>query len=103
MNRRTFGKLAGLAAFGGLAETAKAAEQDVPHPKLPTLGEEVVLEDEKLLIAFDSISGALVRTACKSSGWIVQRRPGLGVSFHLLAPLPKRRDNFVLGSKQPAA
>jgi hypothetical protein len=103
MDRRTFSKLAGLGAFAALADGRDAAAQDVPNPALPKLGAEVVLEDAELLVAFDSISGALVRMVRKSSNWVIERRPELGLSFRLLAPLPKRRDNFVIGSKQRAA
>lgn len=103
MNRRTFGKLAGLAALTGLAEGPKATAQDMPHPELPQLGAEVVLEDAELLVAFDSLSGALVRMVRKSSGWTIERRPEFGASFRLLVPLSKRRDNFVLGAKQKAS
>ena len=39
----------------------------------------------------------------KSTGWVIERRPDLAVSFRLHAPLPNRRDNFVLGQKQRAA
>jgi len=64
---------------------------------------EVVLQDSKLLVAFDSSSGALLRLEDKSSHWMIERRPELGISFRLHAPLPGRRDNFVLGKKQVAA
>jgi hypothetical protein len=64
--------------------------------------DEVVLEDRSLLVAFDSSSGALVRMENKSTKWVIERRPDLAVSFRLHAPLPVRRDNFVLGEKQRA-
>jgi len=64
---------------------------------------QVELQDEKCLIAFDSNSGALTRWEDKATHWILERRPELGISFRLLAPLPDRRDNFVLGQKQKAA
>lgn len=103
MDRRTFGKLAGLATFGALSNGAegKAQEgtQSVPVTKL---GEEVVLEDAQLRVAFDSISGALVRMERKSGTWVIERRPELGVSFRLFVPLSKRRENFILGTKQKA-
>jgi hypothetical protein len=38
----------------------------------------------------------------KPTNWIVERRPALGASFRMLAPLSGRRDNFVLGQKQRA-
>ncbi len=64
------------------------------------LAKEVVLEDESLRIAFDAQSGALARLEAKSTGWTIERRPELGLSFRLHAPLPGRRDNFVLGRNQ---
>jgi len=64
---------------------------------------EVILEDDHTLAAFDSDSGALTRLVNKPTGWKIERRPELGVSFRLHAPLPDRRDNFVLGTKQHAA
>jgi hypothetical protein len=64
---------------------------------------EVILEDKFLRVAFDSDSGALTRLEDKSTHWTVERRPELGMSFRLHAPLPDQRDNFVLGAKQHAS
>lgn len=64
---------------------------------------EVKLEDNALLVAFDSHSGALTRLVDKADHWTIERRPELGVSFRLFAPLPDRRYNPVLGQKQHAA
>ena len=94
MNRRTFNALAGLTAASAL--TGSAAQSSSP-------GGEIVLEDDTLLAAFDSNSGALTRLESKPTHWQIQRRPELGVSFRLHAPLPNRRYNFVLGSKQRLA
>src|SRR5580698_4484070 len=66
-------------------------------------GGDVTLEDNSLLISFDSDSGALTRFENKNPHWLVERRPELGVSFRLFAPLPTRRYNPVLGQKQHAA
>ena len=68
----------------------------------PAWAEELILQDTRLLVAFDRSSGALTRLEDKSTHWIIERRPELGVSFRLHAPLPNRRDNFVLGAKQKA-
>jgi hypothetical protein len=38
---------------------------------------EVILEDVKLLVAFDSDSGALTRLEDKNSHWVIERRPEL--------------------------
>ncbi len=64
---------------------------------------ETVLQDDSWLAAFDNGSGALTRLENKTTHWTLERRPELGLSFRLLAPLPDRRDNFVLGEKQRAA
>lgn len=64
---------------------------------------EVTLENDSLLVSFDSDSGALTRLVDKTSDWTVERRPDLGGSFRLYAPLPHRRYNPVFGQKQHAA
>ncbi len=63
---------------------------------------EVSLEDEALQVTFNATSGALTRIEDKSTHWVIERRPELGASFRLHAPLPNRRYNFVLGQKQRA-
>ncbi len=69
----------------------------------PAFAAEVTLQDKTLLVAFDSNTGALTRLEDKSAHWIIERRPELGASFRLHAPMPDRRDNFVLGEKQRAS
>ena len=96
MDRREFNKLAGLTAIGVLAGSGELAAQQLAS------AHEIVLEDRDLLVAFDRESGALTRMERKSAQWTIQRRPALGASFRLLVPLPNRRTNFVLGSKQRA-
>jgi len=104
MDRRTFGKLAGLAVFGTVAESKEARAQADKIIKATTAtGEEIMLQDSELLVAFDKGSGALTRLERRSTGWKIGRRPELGVSFRMLAPLPDRRANFVLGQEQSAA
>ncbi len=105
MDRRTFNKLASLAAIGAVTEGTEAYARPVSQVEGAgaAQGAEVVLEDTHLLVAFDSNSGALTRMVRKSTGWVIERRPELGVSFRLLAPLPHQRANFVLGQKQRAA
>ena len=63
-------------------------------------GREVIVEDNKLLVAFDSDTAALTRMEDKSTHWVIERRPELGVSFRLFAPLPERRYNPVFGQRQ---
>ena len=64
--------------------------------------DEVILQDSKLLVAFDSSTGALIRMENKTTNWKIMRRPELGVSFRMLVPMPDRRMNYVLGQKQLA-
>lgn len=97
MNRRTFNKLAGLAALAALADIDMSAEEAA------TISGEVVLQNNDFLVAFDPATGALARMEHKPTNWVIQRRPALGVSFRMLVPLPGRRANFVLGQKQQAA
>ncbi len=68
----------------------------------PVEAREIVLQDSKILVAFDSQSGALTKLVDKTTGWTVERRPDLGISFRMLVPLPDRQDNFILGQKQRA-
>ena len=68
----------------------------------PLQARELVLQDGMLRVAFDRSSGALIRLEDKTTGWVVERRPELGVSFRLFAPLPERRWNPVLGQEQLA-
>ncbi len=68
----------------------------------PAFAQEIVIQDDSMLVAFNSHSGALVRMERKSTQWTVERRPELGASFRLFVPLPNRRDNYVLGQKQRA-
>lgn len=104
MDRRTFNKLASLAAIGALAEGSElnAKQSGLAVDTRAASAGEVVLQDQELLVAFDVGSGALIRLERKSTHWMIERRPELGVSFRLHAPLPDRRDNFVLGQKQRA-
>ena len=80
--------LAGGLVFAAFARSAAAGE--------------VVLEDSQLQVAFDSDSGALIHLESKSPHWVLERRPELGASFRLFAPLPHRRYNPVFGPKQHA-
>jgi hypothetical protein len=96
MDRRTFNKLTGMTALGALTQGVSRANAAMETG-------EVVLEDDAFHIAFDSGSGALTRMVRKPTGWTIERRPELGMSFRLLAPLPHRRANYVFGQKQRAS
>jgi hypothetical protein len=102
MDRRDFNKLTGSAAMGIAVKGSDLFghtnnRNDGADSFLP---DELVLEDNELLVAFDSATGALARIVRKSSHWVIQRRPELGVSFRHAVPFPGRRTNFVLGTKQ---
>lgn len=64
---------------------------------------EVVLSDSKVTIAFDKKTGALTRLVDKTDHWTIERRPALGATFRILAPMPGRRDNFIQSPDQKAA
>jgi len=64
---------------------------------------EVTLEDHSLRVSFDSDSGALTRLENRMTHWTIERRPDLGVSFRLFAPLPNHRFSPILGQKQRVA
>jgi len=100
MDRRTFNKLASLAAMSAIADRAEAYAAATATAAEP---DELVLEDSALLVAFDKGTGAITRMHRKSTDWMIERRPELGVSFRILAPLPNQRTNFVLGRRQRAA
>ncbi len=69
----------------------------------PLYGSDITLHDDRFSVSFDSNSGALTRFEDKSTHWVIERRPELGVSFRLFAPLPTRRYNPVFGQKQHVA
>lgn len=69
----------------------------------PPMAADTALEDSRLSVTFDTASGALTKLEDKSLHWMIERRPELGASFRLHAPLPQERYNFVLGQKQRAA
>ncbi|HEY9534007.1 MAG TPA: DUF6259 domain-containing protein [Mucilaginibacter sp.] len=68
----------------------------------PIVNNEVVIQDDSLLVAFDSGTGALIRMERKATHWVIERRPELGTTFRMLVPLPKQRSNYVMGTGQPA-
>ena len=97
MDRRTFNKLAGLTALAALTEN-----MELSAAQAAAVTGEVVLEDDRAPRRLRSRSGALIRMEHKPTKWVIERRPALGVSFRMLAPLPTQRTNFILGQKQRA-
>jgi hypothetical protein len=68
-----------------------------------SLGGELTLQDKSLAVSFDADSGALTRLENRSTHWVIERRPELGVSFRLNALAADQKDIGVLGQKQHAA
>ncbi|HTR81097.1 MAG TPA: DUF6259 domain-containing protein [Bacteroidota bacterium] len=62
-----------------------------------------MLQDAKLLVAFDSGTGALIKMENKTTNWVIERRPELGASFRLIASTPEFSYNFVYGDSQKIA
>jgi hypothetical protein len=62
-----------------------------------------VLANDTLRLEFERATGALVHVASADGAWQLLDRPQLGLSFRLLVPLPQRRNNNVLGEKQPVS
>lgn len=62
------------------------------------------LENQKLLLEFNSESGALIKILAKDTGWKILDRPELGLSFRLLVPISEElRNNQVHGERQSLA
>lgn len=66
-------------------------------------GRQVILHDKRFLVMFDSLSGALTRLEDNKTHWVLERRPELGVSFRMFAPLPDRNYNPIFGQAQRVA
>lgn len=60
----------------------------------------LVLENQQLKVIFDSEYGSLLSFTNKITGWHIQNRPQLALSFEMLVPVPEKRDNLVIGIKQ---
>ena len=63
---------------------------------------EVVLEDDSLIVAFDSDSGGLTHLENKATHWAIERRPKLAVSFRLHALYPAAATILFEAEKQHA-
>ena len=92
--------LTGCAAVWSAVRAAPSSIEVLPP--LPVSRDEITLQDDKLRVGFDASSGALIRLETKATHWTIERRPELGISFRLFAPMPDRRWNPVLGQKQHA-
>jgi hypothetical protein len=64
--------------------------------------DEVVLQDDKLLAAFDSDSGALIRLENGSTTWVADQHPELALPFRLNLFSPGKNHDFVYREKHHA-
>src|SRR5579859_7809749 len=64
---------------------------------------DIILENAALRLRFAADTGRLIELVAVETGWRVLDRPGLGLSFRLLLPIPGRRNNPVYGESQPIA
>ena len=60
----------------------------------------LVLENNHLKMIFDSGNGAILSFTNKQTGWHIQKRSELALSFELLVPAPEKRNNPIVGIKQ---
>ena len=64
----------------------------------------VTLESGSLHLEFSPENGALVKLVSRDTGWVIHRRPELGLSWRLLVPVSEElRNNPVYGEKQPVS
>lgn len=59
----------------------------------------IVLENQKMRIAFDDKSGALIQLQDKVTNWRIEGQPALGESFRMFVPIPGRDYNPILGAR----
>jgi hypothetical protein len=64
------------------------------------IDESLVLENNALKAVFSKENGALIELTNKSTGWHIQNRKELGISFNMVVPMPKKRNNPVYGMAQ---
>lgn len=63
---------------------------------------DIELKDGKLKVVFNDETGAIIRLEDLETGWVIDRRASLGISFRMHAPLADRRFNYIYGNKQHA-
>jgi hypothetical protein len=68
----------------------------------PATASDIGLSDKKLKVVFNSETGAVTRLENLETGWVIDRRASLGISFRMHAPLLDRRFNYIYGQKQHA-
>jgi len=89
-----------ISVFSNCVQNHKAVsevslKQDVP--------EGIVLENDNIFAVFSKENGALLWLSYKKTGWNIQDRDSLALSFNALVPLDERRNNQILGTKQKLA
>ena len=60
----------------------------------------IILENNTLKALFSKDNGALIELINKSTNWHIQNRKELGISFNMVVPMTKKRNNPVYGIKQ---
>jgi hypothetical protein len=66
----------------------------------PVNARDIELQDKKLKAVFSSETGAILRLENLETGWVIDRRAALGISFRMHAPALDRRFNYIYGQKQ---
>jgi hypothetical protein len=86
----------------GHAQDWKSGQGSPVHDSdrlLPIGDHAIVLQNDRLSVAFDERTGALVKLENKLTGWNWQTEARLGESFNLFVPTPERSYNPVLGAR----
>lgn len=63
----------------------------------------IVLENNTIKVVFNKDTGAIEQFISKQTGWKIDDRSELGLSFYMSVPLPNQRFNPILGSMQGKA
>ncbi len=63
--------------------------------------ENIILENDALRLQFCPETGALTGCSVPATGWTILDRPALGLSFKLIVPVGRRRNNPIDGERQP--
>ncbi len=78
-------------------------EQLSTADKTANIPQGLILENENTKAIFSKQTGVLLYLENKKTGWRVQNRPELALSFNLLVPMKDKRTNYVYGKKQKLA
>ena len=61
---------------------------------------DIVMENRLIKVVFNKDNGAIKQFTSKITGWEIERRPELELSFSMSVPLPNQRFNPVFGNNQ---